>query len=240
MAETLTKSTITRIFRQIVVNPEKDEQNIFWQYVNTKMTSSAKRGIARAVERGPDSARASIANAIKEWKSDMYLRPLNGGRQGQPGQQTQRQQQPQQHQQQQQQRQQQQQQQRGQQDGTRATTMTTNTQPRTVTWKGKGDATVLPEGPKGAARGGLGRGGPKGAAKGRTPWMNLIIDDQTPLLDQNRCVAKKCSITPDDTDEAIDKASGYIMANAATASKLVVGSPAGGTGIGPWSLSTRP
>jgi hypothetical protein len=225
MTETLTKSTVTKIFRQVIANAEKGDQDKFWQFVNMKMTANRKKGIARAIERGPEAARASVADAIKEWRTNIYFdASANTGRiqNKQYAQRQQPQQGTQQHQQQPQQRSQQLREGRG-------TASAASGGDQRLIGKGKGGAGEVsgqgrPQLGKSTNSGQdtrVGRGGNKGSSRGRTPWANLTIDDQTPLLDQHRKVAKKANIDPDDDDDTIDNAQGYIMAYATTASKLV-------------------
>ncbi len=219
--EGISKNTVLKVFRQIAGNVDKKEQDQFWQFVSTKMPTTAKRGIHKAIEKGPDSGRASIANAIKEWRTSIYLQstPSSGSRQQQ--QQQGKQQQQQYNQPQQQQRQQQQQQQH--------TQRPQQLDHKLASGKGKGEGGTrqwTPTGERnteGRGRGGdgPGKGSSKGPARGRTPWTQLLIDEQTPLLDPQGNVSKKCTLTPEDEDEEVDKAGGYVMASAATASKLV-------------------
>ncbi len=206
----ITKSAVLKIFRQLKPDSTTEEQNGLWEYVMTKASAQSRGNIAKAIAAGGDRARSSIAQAVKEWRGMLFLKTMDskaiagsgkGGRKQQSQQGQQRQQPPHEGQAQpprQQQRQQQ----------------------NSVTGKGRGappTAGPLPQGAggqtsnrssstaKGAQR--------KGSSPQRTPWADLHVGAETPLLLPSGDVAVKCDLSANDPQDKFDKAMGYIMAS---------------------------
>ncbi len=235
----LTKSAVLKIFRQVKPNATKLQADDFWGYVEAS-TSRARRNLLAALEKGGDSARSSVSAIVSAWLFQEFARGQHQHRQ-QPQHQRHHQQGHQQHQ--QQQSQQQQQKQHGGDDGDdqgwhqvhrglRGPRAGRGEPPRVATSSsttGKGRGEALPraaaQDPAWARNGSGAKGGARTAAKRanstRTPWASLLVSPQTPLLDSDGNVARKCSIGPDDGDVAMDRAHGYVMASSVTSSKLV-------------------
>ncbi len=210
----ITKGAVLKIFRQIKADATTEEQNGIWDYVMTKATTQSRGNIARAIAAGGDRARSSVAQAVKEWRGMLFLKNMgsnidtgNGkGGKKQQFQQGQPRKQPQQEGQAQPQRQQQRQQQ------------------SSTTGKGRGappaagprshDANAQSSNRSSSAAKGAQK---KGAAPQRTPWADLHVGAETPLLLPSGEVATKCEIDANDPQDKFDRAMGYIMASAQAA-----------------------
>ncbi len=230
MAESsLTKNSVLKIFRQIKNNSTRDDQEKLWRYITSETTVKTRRNLAAALQKGGDGARDSLASLVQVWHSRDYLTMNKGGKQqDQQGQRQQRQQQ-----------QQQQQQQaaasgrhRSPPSASSASTSPTARSGRgngaTAHGKGMGAplATSTPSSAKGAGAKG-GNSGPsrsvaaKGKTRSRCSWADLHVSSQTPLLDDQGGIAPKCTLGPDDDQEALERAQGYIMTGPTAASQLV-------------------
>ncbi len=201
MADTsITHNAVLKVLRQIKADATTAEQNGIWDYIITKASTQSRGNIAKAIAAGGDRARSSVAKAVKEWRGMLFLKSetsqpnrfLGDGRGGKK-QQPQQGQQPKQSQQ-EKQTQPQRQQQRQQQN--------------TATGKGRG--AQLAAGPRASDAGAHSSTRSSSAAKGaqrknataqRTPWAELIVGAETPLLLPSGEVAAKCELDADDSQE---------------------------------------
>ncbi len=210
MAESsITKGAVLKIFRQLKPDATTAEQDGLWGYVMTKASSQARGNIAKAVSAGGDRARSSVAQAVKEWRGMVFLqamdsRPSAGGGKGGKKQQPQQGQHRQQGLQQEQVQPPHQRQQRQQGSATgkgRGASPTAGTRAHDADGRASGR-------PPAAAKGSQKRGAPR-----RTPWAELYVGAETPLLLPSGEVAAKCELSASDSQDKFDKAMGYIMAS---------------------------
>ncbi len=230
----LQKRRVCELLRQIKPDAHVEDQNAFWTYVNTQMAQQTRSNLTKAMDKGGNAARSSIAQAYSTWVSKVALsaktpisRWADGGasveRKGPGGGQRQEQ--------------------hggarlgdgpatthapfgkgRGAEPGAATSTKRTATGTSTTT----GAATTTSSTPTtatsttGRTRGSSGKGVLRAASTRRTPWHDLSISDQTPIAHTSGAIAKK--IDPKDEDEPITQAeyNGYIMATSNAARKWV-------------------
>ncbi len=214
----LSRSSVLRTFRQLKVDATEDEQSSFWDYMTMKASANAKATMARRLAAGGDGARASVAQAMKEWQFTKFMAGAGSGR----GSKQQKAQQQGQHQ------------QRHQQQGSQQQPQHQSKQVRSAPasqGKGKGGTHITDQrhssGGNAGGGGARARGSPaasstrtKGAGRARAPWSELVVDGETPLLLPDGERARKCSIAADAPDDDFERARGYIMASSQTALNL--------------------
>ncbi len=239
----LTKNSVLRVFRQVKGNATKEQTEDFWHYVENSTTARAKKNLLTALDKGGDNARSSVSALVGAWLTHDFVHGRGRGQQQRQQHQHQHHQQQHRQQQQQQQQQRQQQQQPGDDErddgewqqvrrGPRGARLGRGdplaaAAPSSATGKGRGSPTsnattrdsAKASGEKGAK--GRARSTTKQATTSRTPWSGLQVSPQTPLLDKDGNIARKCCIGPDDGEHIINKAQGYVMASSVTSAKMV-------------------
>ncbi len=221
------KRRVCEVLRQVKPDAHVDDQNAFWAYVTTRMAPQTRTNLAKAMEKGGNSARSSMTQAFATWTSQVALAagvPIAslgqpGGGRGQANRQ-------------------------GQQKGNYQHTRQEGDK-TTATGKGRG-ATTSNRAPTSSAAAAATpttatsratttttttagkratqhktKGAGRSTTEQKTPWADLVISDQTPIANVEGKVATKLVPRDDDGDEEYSRYDGYIMATSTAAKRWV-------------------